>query len=58
MAFVGKEMEEMCIQKAFGIMKKRNDKIEMKDWHTVLSYLIRKKGETTLYEYAQTVELT
>jgi len=57
MAFVGKEMEEMLIQKAFGIMKKRNDKIKIQDWHTVLSYLIRKKGEAALYEYARTVEL-
>lgn len=57
MAFVGKEMEEMCIQKAFGIMRKRDSSIEMKDWHTVLSYLIRNKGESALYEYAKTVEL-
>lgn len=58
MAFVGKEMEEICIQKAFGIMRKRDNSIEMKDWHTVLSYLIRKKGKSALYEYARTIELS
>lgn len=58
MAFVGKEMEEMCIQKAFSILRKREPSVEMKDWHTVLSYLIRKKGEAALYEYAKTVTIT
>lgn len=57
MGFVGKEAEEICIQKAFGIMKRRDNNIEMKDWHTVLNYLIRKCGENALYEYAKTVEL-
>ncbi len=57
MGFVGKETEEICIQKAFEIMKRRDNNIEMKDWHTVLSYFIRKRGENALYEYAKTVEL-
>lgn len=29
MAFVEKEMEEMCIQKAFGIMRERDNSIRM-----------------------------
>ena len=57
MGFVGDEMKDFCIQQAFSIMKKRNSRIELKDWYVVLSYLIRNKGEEVLYKYARTVDL-
>ncbi len=41
----------------FCIMRNRKYDIQLKDWYVVLSYIVRKRGEEALYEYAKTIDL-
>lgn len=57
MGYVGDAEKDLCIQQAFLIMRNRKYDIQLKDWYTVLNYIVRKQGEEALYKYAKTVEL-
>lgn len=57
MGYVGDAEKDLCIQRAFCIMRNRKYDIQLKDWYVVLSYIARKRGEEALYEYAKTVDL-
>ena len=57
MGYVGDAEKDLCIQRAFCIMRNRKYDIQLKDWYVVLSYIVRKRGEEALYEYAKTIDL-
>ena len=57
MGYVGDAEKDLCIQRAFSIMRNRKYDIQLKDWYVVLSYIVRKRGEEALYEYAKTIDL-
>lgn len=57
MGYVGDAEKDLCIQRAFCIMRNRKYDIQLKDWYVVLSYIVRKRGEEALYEYAKTTDL-
>lgn len=54
--YVGEEVKDMCIQKAFGILKKRGYTGGMSEpvYYRLLGVLDR-DGEDALYRYASTV---
>lgn len=57
MGYVGDAEKDLCIQRAFCIMRNRKYDIQLKVWYVVLSYIVRKRGEEALYEYAKTIDL-
>ncbi len=56
--FVGKEAEDMCIQKAYGILQKRGYQLELNTCYYSLLGILQRDGLKALYEYAGSVNIS
>lgn len=57
MAFVGEEMKDILIQKAYRILEKRGYEYPMYTCYFVLLRILEREGEESLMKYAKTVEI-
>ena len=57
MAYLGVDMKEMCIQKAYGLIRKRGYNKPINTVYWVFMGVLDRDGEDALYEYAKTVNI-
>lgn len=57
MGFVGKEMEDILIQKAYGKLKKRGYTLPLSSCYYVLLGILQREGEKALDNYVEVVEI-
>ncbi len=57
MSFVGKEMEDMLIQKAYGKLKKRGYTLPLSGCYYALLGILQREGEKALDNYVDKVKI-
>lgn len=57
MAYVGDAARDMCVQRAFSILRERGYQAELSSCYWRLLGVLDREGEKALYEYARTIPI-